>query len=297
MGLLNCHPDVLCLYEADLPAPIPNSYAVRLLRSFPHWRDCFGGPVEPVNHYSRLAGRLAEDGHQYLCLLDKIPTLAPPWLTHAQTPPVIYAVRDVRTWLGKGSIDQMYVCEHNLVPAAVDYAMAFISSFRLGPERCLHVGVEEFLQVDSPVPRRVFEFLDVPYLAELDHWWELIAARQQEDSIKSTFNWLKFHPSSTRRPGASDTSVELSDHDFWGRYLPIFDEFRGAAISTCPGRMWMRRWVSSANCAEPSASPDAMPFARSPRPASDRHPNVPGVAMFRPCSGCVPRRALRVGAA
>ncbi len=226
MGLLNCHPDVLCLYEVDLPASIPNSYATRLLRSFPQWRDCFGGPAEPASHYERLAERLHSEGHRYTCLLDKLPTLSPSCLSQNKTSRVIYAVRDVRTWLGKASIDQMYVCGHNLVPAAVDYALGFVNSFRLGPRRCLHVNVEEFLQVKSEVPPCIFDFLEVPYFSELDHWWQLIESQQQDDPIKATFNWLKFHPSSTRPPGSSDTSVSLAQHKFWDDFLPIFDHFR-----------------------------------------------------------------------
>lgn len=223
-GMLNCHPQILSLYEVALHQAIPSKYGKQLLRTFPTWRKYFGEKGSLRENYDELADELVASGYPYRVLVDKLPGISVQEMRNMRDAKVIYMVRDVRTWIAKVSAKDHYCCKDNLVPAVIDYTLCFLHSFfRLPDNTVLHVDFNDFLSQDSQVPQRTCEFLGVPYLPVMAQWWNQVDTAHQQDCVKSAVDWLSGHGSAMISPETQDTSVELTEQPFWKAFLPIFD--------------------------------------------------------------------------
>jgi hypothetical protein len=222
VGLLNRHPDIFILYDTALAADPPTRRARLFLAKFPDARPFFRPGEDLVALYSEFESWLASRGYRYRIFGDKVLSLSVDVLHRLSARPVIYCVRDLRTWLVKRQVRQSYLVEDNVVPAAVLFCRQFLESFRL-PWR-LHMSAEQFVERNDEAIASVERFLGLDLADVAEAWWDKLGEHEPGDP-KSAIDWWERHGSSTVRPQRLDVAVELRDHPFWDELLPVFDRY------------------------------------------------------------------------
>lgn len=223
LATLNAHPDVLVLYEVRLYDVDLSRRAHDFLSAFPDARHLFRPTVNYPEAYEGLASWLESRGRRYTLVGDKVPSLNPEVLRRTVPAPVIYCVRDIRTWLAKQQVRKQLLTDHDVVPAAVAYATQFVESFRL--PRVLHVPTEAFVTDNGGTLAQVGNFLGLDIAKYAANWWETFHEFAPDDPKSAIKWWSTKHQSSLAPPQALDTRVALTDHSFWDAMLPLFDRF------------------------------------------------------------------------
>lgn len=232
-SILNCHPDILMLYEYlnhfprignhdrtynndmdDALASIFSKIRTRKRDERPditslmtESRDIFCKDKEYKYFGSKWAGFNG--------------TLADVWSKHK----AIYTVRDIRTWMAKESINTMFLVRKNkeiFTRTAVDYAIQFVKTFNR--PNCLRVTMEDIVQNTDEVIRKIGRFVDIDLLSHTANWRDKIG--KYDDSIKLMVpDWEK-HYSSFSTSGTLDTAVEMSEkEESWNTILEVFDKY------------------------------------------------------------------------
>ncbi len=218
VGAMNTHPDVFILYEANLFSAELSSRGREFLGREPSARPFFG-PQTDV-HYEGLADHLRAKGYDYRVIGDKIPGLSLDLLAACEQHRIVYAVRDLRTWLVKRQVRELYATDENLVPAAVLYTTHFLRS-RLAPF-VLHLPMEDFVTNNASAVARIADFIECPGLRESAvDWWD--SYRYSEGDPKSYIDWWGPHASSRTRPAVLDTHVDITERGVLTEILGLFD--------------------------------------------------------------------------
>jgi len=221
-GILNCHPEVLMLYEVRMYYDQLSRYGRLFIEAFPDSRTLFRFEQDPGIAYARLVQWLQARGRHYRYVGDKLPSVNVRLLNDLQPYRVLFTCRDIRTWLCKNSVVSFYMTEYDVVPAAIDYTKCLIESFLL--PTCLRIRMEDMIRDNLGMVERLSEFLDLDLTTHLDAWWTKVG-RWTDDPFKSALKWWELHPSCRLEPQSEDTQVLLRPHDFWDALLPIFDKY------------------------------------------------------------------------
>jgi len=217
LGMLNCHPGIFLFYETDLYLSQPSKYSLRFLETYPDARY-FMGYFEDIGEPYRLAKQYFKNkGFDYQIVGDKIHGLDNNF-ARLKNYPVIFIIRDLRTWLCKEAVVTAYANKKNLIPAAVDYAAYYLESFLL--PRALRLRMEDIMKDNAGVIKKLENFLGLEL--NLGKWWEKI---DQQGMPKDAQRWWEGHASSLVEPKQLDVNSELKPQAFWDAILPIFDKY------------------------------------------------------------------------
>ncbi len=222
VGILNCHPDIFMLYETNLRSSAMSRYAGQLVDAWPETRGLVYAEQPIAVPYAKLGDMLREKyGRDYRYVGDKF--AGEPVANFTGLPgKVIFSLRDIRTWLAKGSVQSIYQIESNIVPIAIDFT-AFLMRTHLVPHG-VRVKMEDLLGDDTALFKQLDDYLGLDLTKHADQWWQDVGNYKSSDP-KSLQSWAKGHPSSTTKPSGEDTAAQLADHPFWDAILPLFDKY------------------------------------------------------------------------
>ena len=232
VGMLNSHPEIFVLYEANPnQAQGLSNRGSEFVERYPATRALFTPAQDWLKPYRAIGTLLAELGHPYRYFGDKVLSYLMTDGQFAQmgAAPVIYLVRDLRTWLCKNAVVDYFVQEAGVAGRAVMYVSNFLRSFLL--PKVLRISMEEMIHQNHAVLVRMGEFLQLPLLPHAKRWWKHVGKYEAGDP-KGAVNWWKGHDSSMLRPRTEDTRAVLRPHPFWERILPIFDRYYGDLSAT-----------------------------------------------------------------
>jgi len=224
VGMLNTHPEVCVLYEANLAhRPLPPRGA-QFMAAYPDFQASPRADLSFPEIYQALAEYFAEQGHTYRFVGDKILTST---INHTSAETlaehrVIFTVRDLRTWLCKNVVISHFVKDGSIAEAAFAYIDQYLASFLL--PQCLHITMEELIEHNSEVIAILSGFLQLDFREHAQGWWKKVGHWPEGDP-KAAVNWWQGHDSSMLEPRKLDTDAVLRDHPFWEEALPIFDRY------------------------------------------------------------------------
>lgn len=221
VGMLNCHPDILALYETDLTTVQISRYGGRLIEVCPASRQHFTHSTPPAESYRALCATLHAAGHRYQRLGDKLITLNPALLGTLRGLPLIVSTRDIRTWLVKSAIVSAYRTDVDALPAAQAFARFLVESHR--HPNVLRLSVETIAQEPHVAIARLSAHLNIDLAAHTADWSHKIGT--SSDPIKMAQAWYSGHQSSNISDGQLDSRVTLKPHPMWDTLLPIFDRY------------------------------------------------------------------------
>jgi len=222
VGFLNSHPDIFVGYEMRIPTARPSKYAIKFLAKYPETRKFFHYDADYASAYRKLADWLAARGFSYKFFGDKSPNLDPPGLAAIAAHPVLFMVRDIRSWLAKDGVIQIYQSKHDVTPCAIAYTDILMRSHLL--PNVLHVGMSEFFSDLARVKHKIADWLGADLAGFRDDWWASVGNYALDDP-KSALNWWKGHPSSTMAPAVEDTRFELRSPCPLGPVFDLFDKY------------------------------------------------------------------------
>jgi len=231
--MLNAHPDIFVLYESSIGYFPLKKYTGRFISAYPDVRSLFSYGAVPEDFFCSLQKFLAEKGHNFKV----VGTSAPEFAMNAypldalRLYPLIFAVRDIRTWLAKDSVIEHYFTDNDIVHAAIDYTASFIKSFML--DKVLHVRMEDVIHRNDDVIETLAKFLNLDIRPHLNEWWKTTFP---DSHPKSAQKWREGHTVSAHfgPRGVEDTEVTLARHPFWNELLPIFDAYYGNPSAKIP---------------------------------------------------------------
>jgi hypothetical protein len=234
VGMLNTSPDCCILYEAYLCRDGGmGSRGLQLVQAFPELEHA--KTARSLSEcYTLAAHEFWRLGYSYKFVGDKIlsPSLSEKHFREAKTLPLIYMIRDLRTWLCKNIVVKDYNTEGGLATKAAAYVQAYINTFHC--QRCLRVSLEAFLMDNINCMQKAFAFLGLTAPEESRRWWRSVGS-YPSGSPKAAVNWWAGHDSSKLKPTKLDTTSRLRNHKFWDELLPIFDKYY-----CCPDKRWPR---------------------------------------------------------
>lgn len=221
LKMLNCHPDIFLLYECFVNKD-RSKYSHWFLRKYPDAQYIFqyGAPLEVV--YRKLKDFLQKKGYAYKMVGDKIATIDMDVLEEIGKYKVVFTARNVRTWLCKGAIRDLYHTNNDIVYPAISYCKYFLKSFSL--KNCAHVRMEDTVYNNDKVIEKLSKFVGLEMTPYLDSWWEK-GKDLNENDPKSVMDIKRVHPSASIMPKEVDTQVKLKQLPFWDKLLPIFDKY------------------------------------------------------------------------
>jgi hypothetical protein len=223
-GILNCHPEILMLYETNLSQPWLSKRGRQLVSTFPYLRQHFHVTSDLRQNLLDMAQTLhSRYGHSYAIVGDKIITLDHLSISKTANCKYIFTTRDLRTWLAKDTIVDWYLTDVDAIPAAIDFTKFLIESFRY--ENGMRVSLEQLIANNDATIVRLSEFLTLDLKTTSDNWSEKIGFIN--DQVKLTQPWSKGHQSSNIFTGKLDTTTVLKPHPFWDACLPLFDKYFG----------------------------------------------------------------------
>lgn len=233
VGMLNTHPEVFVTYEANLFARPFSRRAAEFLAAYPSLQETLHSVAGIPEVYGVLAEYLAGLGYSYQFIGDKILTTTP---GHASAEAlnqhrVIFAVRDLRTWLCKNVVISHFMKESGIVANACSYIDQYLASFLL--PHCLRVTMEELVGQNTEVLALLSGFLQLDLRKHARGWWKKIGHWPSSDP-KAVVKWWNGHDSSMLEPRKLDTEAVLKDHPFWSEALPIFDRYYEGRLEQFP---------------------------------------------------------------
>lgn len=234
VGMLNCHPNIFVMHEwfVDTSPTRHGQFCFiaypKIKKFFKHYKK-ISAPSEKL--FARIAKRFAGE-YQYKYVGDKWAIIGDKSnidqrIKTFEDIKVIFAIRDIRTWVCHGSIQKMYKNQNNIVPSAVDFAYYYISSFKL--KRCIRIRLEDISNYEIEI-KRISQFLSpiiTDFVSHGNKWWNKIGIPKYgyNTSPKTMHKWWIRHGSAKVRPLLPHISVELYQHPFWDVILPIFDKY------------------------------------------------------------------------
>jgi len=222
--MLNTHPEVCILYEANLANRPLSPRGAQFMAAFPEFQPHLDANIDFPQVYHALAEFLAENGHPYHFVGDKILTST---LDHTSAEAladhrVIFTVRDLRTWLCKNVVISNFVKGRSIAETACTYLDQYLASFLL--PHCLHITMEELVERNTEVITLLSGFLQLDFREHAQEWWKKVGQWPAGDP-KAAVNWWQGHDSSQLAPRRLDTKAVLRAHPFWEEVLPIFDRY------------------------------------------------------------------------
>ena len=222
VGMLNCHPEIFLLYENELYQPHISRHAKRFLAQYPDARFLFRSSEDLQTLYSQLQEFLKSKGYPYKYVGDKLPGLNANFHVTLNAFKVIFSVRDIRTWLGKDLVVRKYGMKQDVIPAAIDYSICFLKSFKLS--QVFHVRMEDLISQNEMLLKELGKFLSLDLNHDIQNWWKKIPITDKNNP-KASDPWWETHDSSLRQPKENDTVTQMSPHPFWEEILPVFDKY------------------------------------------------------------------------
>jgi hypothetical protein len=224
VGILNCHPEIFVLYETMLNNSMISKYGNQILSRYPEARQFFRSNKDFGVSYLEFLSFLEKKNpsYRYRYFGDKIISIDPDKIRTNCKFKIIFALRDIRTWLIKEQIQGDYRTDLDLVPATLDYLYYCIGSIRR--PNSIRVRLENLVKHNQDEVNRIARFLNVDLSAYTDHWWKKIDVFQEEDP-KSSIRWYDGHQSSRIKPAEMDSSVLLKPNPFWDTILNLFDKY------------------------------------------------------------------------
>lgn len=220
VGILNCHPKILILYETYMNQTRISNYGNQVLGRYPEARRLFYNSHDIGEPYKKFLSYLEKQFNvSYAFFGDKLIDF------HADKTnayPTIFTMRDIRSWLCKEQIIKIYRTDIDVVPAAIDYLNYVVLAYmRLDS---LPIWLEDIIESDFEVLKLISNFLKVDLQSHASEWWKKIGCYSNRDP-KSMCRWYSVHPSSKVQPTSLDTEYELSSHPFWDEMLSIFESY------------------------------------------------------------------------
>ena len=194
----------------------------RFLAQYPDARFLFRSSEDLQVLYSQLREFLRGKGYPYKYVGDKLPGLNANFHVSLNAFNVIFSVRDIRTWLGKDLVVRKYVMKQDVIPAAIDYSICFLKSFKL--PQVFHVRMEDLISQNEILLKEMGEFLSLDFSQHIQNWWKKIPMTDKNNP-KASDPWWETHDSSLRQPQENDTVTQISPHPFWEQLLPVFDKY------------------------------------------------------------------------
>ncbi|QQG46233.1 MAG: hypothetical protein HYY55_00075 [Candidatus Niyogibacteria bacterium] len=231
--MLNAHPDVFILYETRIGRHSLDKYGGRFISSYPDARNLFSYGAIPEDFFIRLQKFLAEKGYPFKVVGSDAPEFemnACP-MDILNPHPVIFTIRDIRTWLAKNSTITQYFTDNNVVCAAIDYTTFFIKSFLL--DKVLRARMEDIISRNNDTIEALSSFLNLAMRPHLNEWWKVTFP---DSHPKRAQKWRDGHFVSAHYGprGNEDTEVTLAPHPFWDELLPIFDAYYNNPTAKIP---------------------------------------------------------------
>lgn len=232
-GILNCHPNVLILYEYFNHFPNIKKHDIT-------YNKKMGGVLSPVFNKSKTSkGSKKPDAHNLLiksrdvfCKNKKYKYFGSKWvgfnskLTDVWSKhKTIYMIRDIRTWMAKDAINTMFKVRKNkdiFTRYAVEYVVQFIKTFYM--QECLRVSMESLVQDTDNIIGKIEAFIKIDLLPYTVNWENKIG--KYDDNIKTMVpDWSK-HRSSFKTNKKLDVVVKTNEADAaWNIILKIFDKY------------------------------------------------------------------------
>lgn len=224
VGMLNSSPQCFVLYEAYLCRDgRADPRGRQFLEAFPSIEtNKMGKSLSQC--YRHLWLELNKQGYNYNLIGDKIlaDSLSECHWREMGLLPVVYMVRDLRTWLCKNIVVSDYNTRGHIADKAVAYVKSFVQTFPW--RKCLRVSLENFLLDNPTCVQRVFKFIELKVSQDCRRWWKSVGC-YPAGSPKAAVKWWSGHDSSQLRPAKLDTTAHLRNHKFWDDILPIFDKY------------------------------------------------------------------------
>jgi len=220
--MLNCHQEIFLLYETELYQPHISRHGKRFLAQYPDARFLFRSSEDLQTLYSQLQEFLKRKGYPYKYVGDKLPGLNANFHVSLNAFKVIFSVRDIRTWLGKDLVVRKYGMRQDVIPAAIDYSICFLKSFKLS--QVFHVRMEDLISQNEMLFKELGKFLSLDLNHDIQNWWKKIPITDKNNPNASD-PWWETHDSSLRQPKENDTVTQISPHPFWEKILPVFDKY------------------------------------------------------------------------
>jgi hypothetical protein len=115
-----------------------------------------------------------------------------------------------------------YGMKQDVIPAAIDYSICFLKSFKL--PQVFHVRMEDLISQNEISLKEIGEFLSLDFSQHIQNWWKKIPMTDKNNP-KASDPWWETHDSSLRQPQGNDTVTQISPHPFWEQLLPVFDKY------------------------------------------------------------------------
>lgn len=227
VGMLNIHPKILGLFETEMYKPRPTKYGRQLLEGYPSWRRLFGEYENISKNYEMLAEEIPDFEHEYNIIIDKVPTISgkKTYRLAKSVPKVIFIYRNIEDWLVKNLVKKWYHIDNNVVPAACDYTINLINTYKIKSDKICRVKLKNFIAKNSDVPFRVSSFLGVDHDERMNRWWDHLVVAHERNPITRYQRWHEGRNSSKKAPEGKDTEVQLTNHPFWDFILPLFKKY------------------------------------------------------------------------
>jgi hypothetical protein len=224
----NAHPAVFCLFECDFSRPAREARNEELSQFLPDCVPLFESQQPFAESLAAVGAALARKGWPFDWIGTKVQGIRPDLLTRIGDVPVLFMVRDVRTWAAKNRVisDVMKAGQDtNIVPVLIAYADYFLQSFTLST--CVHLRLDDLSVGDKgALPRALAKLLGFPQ-ESFAAWWEK-ADSWRRSQPKNYSTWVAGHASAFVPPVFSDTQSVLDRTPFWDEYLPVFDKYFSA---------------------------------------------------------------------
>lgn len=229
-AIANTHPNVFCLYEVDFTKSATHGRNRDLVSYLPETAPLFDGPIEAIGDcLNAVAASLAKRGHSFTHFGVKVVGFRPDIYTRLRLP-VLYTVRDIRTWGAKGRVITDVIgtgSDRNAAPVLARYVGSYIMTF-LYPQ-VSRIRLEDLFEDHAAMPKAVAAFLRLD-VAPFTEWWTKSDWRLQEP--KNYSRWFDGHSSAFLPPVFSDTQAVVTSHPFWEKILPVFDKYYERADQT-----------------------------------------------------------------
>ena len=223
-GILNCHPEIFILFENYVAQTRITKYGNQLLERYPDLRqyyrydEDYGKPLKEIyNHLSKQ-----DESFSYNIFGTKINSLDPGETQRAQNYPVIFTMRDIKSWLIKESVIKIYRTDLDVVIPAIDYLRYIINTHNY--RHTYKLWMEDLIEKNDEVIEGLSGYLSVDLKPHTNNWWDKIGS-DQVTGHKSVFRLGHVHHSSRMKPTKIDTKYNIENHPFWNDLDKIFSKY------------------------------------------------------------------------
>lgn len=224
VAVANTHPSVFCLYECDFSRPWDSGRNADITRLLPATKKLFQNSTFS-DGFCQIDKELRYRDWCFEWIGTKVPQIRPDLLIKIADLPVLFMVRDVRTWAVKNRIITEILQasrQTNIVPYLAAFASYYLSSFLIA--NCIRLPLETTFEPSSTVfPDALSRLLDQPR-KPFEQWWDKSVA-WKKTAPKNYSDWVEGHVSAFIPPFVSDTKSKLNQHPFWTEFLPLFDKY------------------------------------------------------------------------